>query len=105
MATRQITGASIQARTRPPGMTLALMLAVITVSLTLSLIASRSTITRAQREAARLRTELTASRSAASAFELHPLAAREIKEGRFERVRGHVVAKTGELATPTRSGT
>jgi hypothetical protein len=107
MATREITEASTPTRTRPGVMALALVLAVITVSLGLSLIASRSTVTQLNRETARLHTELTTSRSALSALELHLMAARGMPEGPFERVRYLVVAKTAEIATrrQTRSGT
>ena len=99
MATRDITGASIQARTRPAGTTVALMLALITASLTLSLIASRSTIAQLHRETARLHTTLGTSRAAVSALELRIMAAHGVSEGPFERVRDHVVAKIAELAT------
>ena len=99
MAAREMVGASAPARTRPGAIVVALVLAV-TLSLGLSLIATHSTLTRAHREAARLRTELTASRSTAvSALELRIMAAHGVSEGPFERVRNHVVAKIAEFAT------
>ena len=106
MATRDITVGSSRARTRPGGIALALVLAVITVSLALSLIASRSSITQLRLETARLHTELGTSRSAVSALELHLWIARGVSEGPFERVRDHVAAKTAEFAAhPSASDT
>lgn len=99
MATREINGASIEARTRPAGITLALVLAVISVSLALSLIASRSIITQLHREAARLQTTAGTLRATVSALTLQIMAAHGVSEGPFERVRDHVVAKTAGLAT------
>lgn len=102
MATLEKVGDSASARVRLGVTTLAAVLAIIAISLALSLAVSRSTVTQLHRETVRLRTELGISRSTVSSMKLRALAAHGIEEGPFERVRDHVVAK---IAARTPAGT
>ena len=100
MATWENTDSSARDRTRPGGATTTLVLAAIAVILTLSLLASHATVTRLQRQTARLQTDLNVARAAVSDMNLRIVAARGIVEGPFERVRDHVVAKTAARILP-----